>query len=75
MPGQWVFCHRQIFGRETPNNLTAKSSAIERKRGLQVLYEAFSLDSVVLCVTIRNHTFKNLIQHLSAYSLILAEPL
>jgi hypothetical protein len=30
-------CHRQIFGRETPNDLTAKSSAIEMKRGLQVL--------------------------------------
>jgi hypothetical protein len=31
-------CHRQIFGRETLSDLTAKSNAIEIKRGLQVLY-------------------------------------
>jgi hypothetical protein len=30
-------CHRQIFGRETLSDLTAKSSAIEMKRGLQAL--------------------------------------
>jgi hypothetical protein len=32
------FCHRQIFGRETLSDLTAKSNAIEIKRGIQVLY-------------------------------------
>jgi hypothetical protein len=30
-------CHCQIFGRETLSDLTAKSNAIEMKRGLQVL--------------------------------------
>jgi hypothetical protein len=43
-----IKCHRQIFGCETLSNLTAKSNAIEMKRGLQVLYEGYSLDSVAL---------------------------
>jgi hypothetical protein len=33
-------CHRQVFWCETLSDLTAKSNAIEMKRGLQVLYEA-----------------------------------
>jgi hypothetical protein len=41
-------CHRQIFGRETLSDLTAKSSVIEMKRGLRVLYDAYSQDSVAL---------------------------
>ena len=41
-------CHRQIFGRETLSDLTAKSSAIEKKRGLQVLYDACDQDRVAL---------------------------
>jgi hypothetical protein len=41
-------CHRQIFGCETLSDLTAKSSTIEVKRGLQVLYDAYSQDSVAL---------------------------
>jgi Ca2+/H+ antiporter len=32
-----MMCHRQIFWRETASDLTAKSSAIEMKRGFQVL--------------------------------------
>jgi hypothetical protein len=36
--GWHMRCHRQIFGRETLSDLTAKSNAIEMKRGLQVLY-------------------------------------
>jgi hypothetical protein len=46
-PLEWD-CHRQIFGRETLSDLTAKSSAIEMRRGLQVLYDAYSQDSVAL---------------------------
>jgi hypothetical protein len=41
-------CHRQIFGRETLSDLTAKSNAIEMKRGLQVLCDACSQDNVAL---------------------------
>jgi hypothetical protein len=41
-------CHRQIFGRETLSDLTAKSNAIEMKRGLQALYDAYSQDNVAL---------------------------
>jgi hypothetical protein len=48
-PGCTLFpCHHQIFGRETLSDLTAKSSAIEMKRGLQVLYESYSLDRIAL---------------------------
>jgi hypothetical protein len=41
-------CHRQIFGRETLSDLTAKSNAIEMKRGLQALFEAYSQDGIAL---------------------------
>jgi hypothetical protein len=41
-------CHRQIFRRETLSDLTAKSSAIEMKRGLRVLCDVYSQDSVAL---------------------------
>jgi hypothetical protein len=42
------FCHRQIFGYETLSDLTAKSNTVEMKRGLQVLYEGYSYDCVML---------------------------
>jgi hypothetical protein len=49
-------CHRQIFGRETLSDLTAKSNAIEMKKGLQVLCNAYSRDSVTLRVPLERPT-------------------
>jgi hypothetical protein len=40
--------HRQMFGRETLSDLTARSNAIEMKGGLQVLYDVYSRNNVAL---------------------------
>jgi hypothetical protein len=45
--GKDKVCHHQIFGHEALSDLTAKSNAIEVKRGFQVLYETYSRTSVM----------------------------